>query len=98
MASQPNRKSVWGIWTLNFSNGCLESSVTGYQIPVYEMRDSASILNWIFQISEKTWASPKDLGDLITAIEEILGRNVCSGGKASIIDPKEKLRKYGVNI
>jgi hypothetical protein len=68
-----------------------------YQIPVDEMTNSASILDWIFQVQEKTWASSSDVGDLVGAIESILGRGVAGGGVDRPIDPKVALsRKYGI--
>lgn len=92
---------TWGRWTLNPSNACLETDITVsggpiYQVSVDDMKDSASILDWIYQIEEKTWASSQDVGDLVRAIVEILGRNVCGGGIDHPIDPKVPLtNRYG---
>lgn len=97
MASSPHTSS-WGRWTLNPNNACLETQNPTYQIPVDEMTSSASILDWIFQIQEKTWASSQDVGDLVEAVADILGRGVCGSGIDKTIDPKPFLRKYGVNI
>lgn len=90
--------SSWGIWTLNPNNACLETQNGTYQIPVDEMTNSASILDRILQIQEKTWASSKDVGDLSKAFADILGRGVCSRGIDKAIDPKPFLRRYGVKI
>jgi hypothetical protein len=98
MSPITSQRSVWGKWTLNPDNGCLETDNGAYQIPVDEMLDSASILDWIFQISEKTWATSEVVGDLVKAISDILGRGVCGGGINNPIDPKPSLRRYGVKI
>jgi hypothetical protein len=92
---------TWGRWTLNPSNACLETNITApvgpvYQIPVDEMKTSANVLDWIFQIHEKTWVSSQDVGELVNAIVEILGRGICSGGIDRPIDPKVPLaNRYG---
>lgn len=91
-------KSSWGSWTLNPNNACLETRNGTYQIPVNQMTNSASILDWIFQFSEKTWASSQDVGDLVEAVTDILGRGVCGGGIDKTIDPKPSLRVHGVKI
>lgn len=86
--------TTWGRWTFNPSNFCLETTIgaTGlYQIPVDEMINSASILDWIFQVSEKTWASSQDTGDLVKAIVDLLGRGVASGGVDHPLDAKARL-------
>jgi hypothetical protein len=94
----------WGNWKLNTKNACLEfndpkSNSMIYQVFVDEMTDSAQILDWIFQIEEKTWASSKDLGDLVSAVVEILGRSVASGGINHPIDPKVPLaNRFGIKF
>ena len=88
--------TTWGRWTFNPSNSCLETHITStalYQVDVEEMTNSASILDWIFQVSEKTWASSQDTGDLVKAIVELLGRGVASGGIDHPLDAKALLAK-----
>ena len=95
-------KTTWGNWTLNTNNACLEyvdprDGAMIYQIAVDEMKNSANILDWLFQVEEKTWASSEDLGNLVTAVSEILGRGVAGGGVDNPIDPREALaNKYGI--
>jgi hypothetical protein len=38
------------------------------------------ILDWVFQIEEKSWATPDDVGQLVKAIVDIFGRHVCGSG------------------
>lgn len=97
-------KTSWGNWTLNVTNACLEyvdpsSGSMFYQVDVDEMTTSAEILDWIFQIEEKTWASSAVVGDFVAAIAEILGREVAGGGVDRPIDPKIILTaNYGIKF
>jgi hypothetical protein len=36
-----------------------------YDIPLWEISNSAQILDWIYQIEEKTWAKPEEVYSLI---------------------------------
>lgn len=91
----------WGPWTLNTTNACLEYPLGAscYQIPVDEMTNSPQILDWIFQLNEKTWTSAADVGHFVEAVEEILGRHVAGSGIDHEIDPKKTLtNNYGIKF
>lgn len=93
--------TTWGGWTFNTTNACLEHPMgtSPYQVPVDEMTTSAEILDWIFQIEEKTWASSQVIGDFVAAIADILGRGVAGSGIDHPIDPKAILTaKYGIKF
>lgn len=92
--------TTWGRWTLNARTVCLETLISGttYEIPLDEMTDAAKVLDWVFQIEEKTWASNSDVGDLVTAIRSIFGRGFVGGGINNPLDPKPALRKLGCSI
>jgi hypothetical protein len=75
----------WGKWKLNIPDRCLEHR-TGpgqppYQVPIDGINNSSSMLDWIFQISSKTWATYKDISDLVSAFEDIFDpqSTLCSG-------------------
>ena len=94
---------TWGRWTFNPTTACLETEIfpggPTYQVLADEMKDSASILDWIYQIEEKTWASSQDVGDLVSAAVEIFGRGVCSRGTDHPINPKVILtNRYGCDF
>jgi hypothetical protein len=95
MAKAPQTK--FGRWTFNPTNGCLEIDLPSkYEVPIKNFTTSAEILDWIFQVSEKTWATAKDVGDLVRAAEHIFGRGVAGGGGDHPIDAKGILtQKYG---
>jgi hypothetical protein len=96
--------TTWGRWTLNTTNACLETTIapdTGAisQVPLDELNTSAATLDWIFQVQEKTWATPEDQGHLIDAIVEIFGRGVAGGGMDNPIDTKKILAdRYGITF
>jgi hypothetical protein len=89
-------KTNFGKWTFDRKNGLLvfyDENIPGfrYPIPLFEINRSAKILDWIYQVDEKTWAKTQDLYDLIQAFKYIFGREMCSGGIDRPFDPKELL-------
>lgn len=54
-----------------------------YEVDLEECNSSAQILDWIAQVSQKTWASREDIGYLVEALEEILclQGSFCGRGK-----------------
>lgn len=100
MASAP---TTWGHWTLNSATGTLDCTIPNttqvYDVPVYDLTDSAEILDWIFQVEEKSWATSEITGEFVEALRTILGRGVASMGKNNPIKPKAILAaKYGIII
>ena len=73
----------WGTW--RFDAELLTLTHFGryrYEIDLESCVDSAQVLDWVAQISRKTWATAKDVGGLVAALDALLdlqGR-VCSGG------------------
>lgn len=78
-----NRKlsGRWGDWKLTADRGALEYEPNGYYIEFYRMRTSAAVLDWIFQIEGKSWATPQVMADLLCAIRETVDpqATLCSG-------------------
>jgi hypothetical protein len=94
-------RSRCGPWTLDFRDGCLVYGRGGmeYFVALDEMVDSARILDWIFQVNDKSWASREDVGHLVEAIEDLLGRDVAGGGVDHPIAPKAALtQRYGISF
>ncbi len=62
-----------------------------YEIDLEEMTCSAEILDWIFQIQGKTWATPQVMYDLLKAIHILIHpqQNICSWGKDHRINVAE---------
>jgi len=60
------------------------------------IRDSAGLLDWIFQIEGKTWATARVTKDLLSAFDAIFSpqQHLCSGGGSKVIqNPKAFLKR-----
>lgn len=70
----------WGAWVFNPKNYTLGHATEGYEIDLDEINSSAAMLDWIFQILGKKWATAKVMHDLLQALDDILGpqANYCS--------------------
>ncbi|MDH7973576.1 hypothetical protein QH494_15400 [Sphingomonas sp. AR_OL41] len=98
--ARSRKQRGWGPWTIDLRDARLvyQRGEMEYFVPVDEMTDSAQILDWIFQVNEKSWASRDDVGHLVEAIEDMLGRDVAGGGVDQPIDPVKLLADaYGVS-
>ena len=88
-----------GPWRFDPASLCIDNVETGYYINLLELKDSAGVLDWIIQISHKTWASDSDLGKLVRLIDRILGlqENICGSGVDKWVDVKDLIerRKHG---
>lgn len=63
----PPRNNSWGNGRFVESNFTLVRA-DGYEVDLEDMKDSSRILDWIAQVSNKTWAEPTDIGHLVRAI------------------------------
>jgi len=91
----------WGNWELDAKRlrlSILWGSST-YWIDLTRIRNSAAMLDWIFQVEHKGWATEKDLADLLRALDDIFRpqENFCSQslstpGEGESIEPSEFLR------
>lgn len=63
-----------------------------YDFPLSECRDAASVLFWLGQVSDKYWASPKVLADLLAAFDALLGFKSMQGRRRN---PVPELKKFG---
>lgn len=67
------------------------ASHVSYEIDVEQMRTSAEVLDWIYQVAWKPWVKPIDVEPLLRLIWTILDpqRNLCSwGAEQGPIDSK----------
>jgi hypothetical protein len=53
-----------------------------YEVDLESINQSSALLDWIFQIGGKTWATARVTKDLLNALDDILHpqRYLCSGG------------------
>jgi hypothetical protein len=81
----------WGHWKLNRKAMALTLEIhPWYEIDLERIRDSAEMLDWIFQIFKKTWATPDIIYDVLNAFESIFEpqANLSSFGRNKEINPK----------
>lgn len=88
----------WGGWVLtdHESGPSLDFPEGTYEVALAECNSSAQILNWIFHLKEKTWATQQVMDDFLTAINDILEprANFCTGGLERKADGVVIARKY----
>lgn len=64
----------------------------GYEVDLERCTNSAQILDWIFQVNMKTWATPEVVKDLLDIISLVLEpqQNFCGMGigKSQKVDQK----------
>lgn len=85
----------WGNWRLDTERLRLTipSGSSTYYVDLASITDSASMLDWIFQIEHKGRITDKDLVDLLIALDDIFRpqTNLCSGSlsgtSGKTIDP-----------
>lgn len=61
-----------GKWRYRPENYTLTHSKYKYEIDIESCTSSEEILDWIFQIAGKTWATPSDIGNLVNALNALL--------------------------
>lgn len=80
-APPPAPRLSWGDWRFDPIGHTL--ACDGYEIDLEEIKSSAAILDWLFQVAGKSWATPQVLADLVEALDEVLDpqANFCSDGE-----------------
>src|SRR5262245_58869442 len=75
----------WGDWQLDAMTLTLvlQSGRHHYEVYLNEIRDSADMLDWIFQLRMKAWATNEIIGDLISAFEDLFRPQTTTVGEAS---------------
>lgn len=96
MAAKRNR-TKWGNWIYhpgNFTLECQDERGFIYEIDLDRCRTSAEVLDWIFQVQGKTWATAEIVKYLLEALDDLLTPQgtLCSFGVSSTINPREILR------
>ena len=95
----PAHGDKWGHWKFDAKNLVLtyfnDQGQSYYEINLESMTSSAQMLDWIFQVNMKTWASRKDIGDFVQALDDLFmpQANLCSGGVDKSLDASKFLHK-----
>jgi hypothetical protein len=76
----------WGPWVYRAHNLTLEwkGNPDQYYIDLESCTDASHVLDWLLQISHKGWASARDVGELLRALDELAGDlqgEVCPWGQ-----------------
>ena len=96
MAGDINDGFTWGDWHLDAKTLTLVLDSEGhhYEIPLGTMTDSAHMLDWIFQLSNKSWVTNEIRGDLLRALHDLFHpqASLCGEGHDKKLDAQAHLR------
>lgn len=88
-------------WTYDADNLTLNIKSPGgvYDVDLEQCNDAAEVLDWIVQVSHKTWVSREDVGLLVDALDELAGglglqEKVCPGGVNQKFDFGAHLKSF----
>jgi hypothetical protein len=86
----------WGDWHLDAKTLTLvlDSGGHHYEIRLGTMTDSAHMLDWIFQLSNKNWVTNEIRGDLLRALHDLFHpqASLCGEGHDKKLDAQAHLR------
>jgi hypothetical protein len=84
----------WGPWRYDAQRLTLEYGQERYEIDLEECDTAAEILDWICQVSQKSWCSPEDTGHLVDAFIALLDpqSHVCRSKSGRTVKAKTVLR------
>ena len=94
-------RTEWGAWRYRADNLTLELSDDAgrylYYLDLEHFKTSAEMLDMIFQVAGKTWATDKIIADMIHALDDLLApqANLCSSGMNKRIKPQKILLARG---
>jgi hypothetical protein len=76
------KRARWGKWRFNREAMTLTHDEHDYEVDLERMQASAAVLDWIFQVSAKNWATSEDIGDLVRALDLLVDpqATLCSRG------------------
>lgn len=65
-------REEWGQWHLDRANLTLQH-FNGYYVDLERCKSSASVLDWLCQVENKTWATADDVLELLRALGDLMG-------------------------
>lgn len=74
----PEDGDIWGRWVYRKAVRCLfiypyEHVENFYDVDLDTCKTPRAVMDWLLQLSEKTWATADDIGNLLLAIHDIVG-------------------------
>ena len=95
-------RTRWGNWFYFQKRFALtyQPEARSYSVDLDKCRNSAEVLDWMLQVTHKTWMTPKGACDFVQAITDVLypQGNICSGGTDKTIEPREVARSRGYTV
>jgi hypothetical protein len=94
----PTNGDRWGKWRFDAKLLDLVYEEDGreqYAVDLKDMDSSARMMDWVFQVNMKAWATREDVGNLIEALDDLFRpqATLCSGGADKRMNATEYLRK-----
>jgi hypothetical protein len=91
----------WGDWTLDAKQNLLvlDTEIKGrnhhYEVNLLNIKDSAHMLDWIFQLRPKAWVTNDVMGDLLNAFYDTFRPQtfLCGGGSDKKLDAASHLQR-----
>jgi hypothetical protein len=92
---EPDHGDRWGEWEYNNRTFVITHLGAKYDVDLERCATSAQMLDYIFQVAGKAWMTPKDLGDLVQALDDLLSPQgtLCSLTEDKKLDVKKHLLK-----
>ena len=90
---EPKKKCEWGDWKFDPKRLCLVTKNDchiAYEIDLEEIDSHYRLLDWIFHIQQKSWATPKVMSNLLCAFRDIFNPQSTREG----IDGRKLARNY----
>lgn len=105
LLAEPDRRSDWGPWQLDADTPALyiprtpEPGDDLYWLPLDSCVTSAAVLDWIFQVNAKTWATVEIRAGLLNALDDVLDpqSTICSFGQGSAL-PVDEIRARAADV
>lgn len=100
LLAAPVREKPFGCWVYDDALLVIRHEVNGYEIDLEKITSSASMLDWIFHVTDKLWCSPEDARDLLRILRKAFSPydTLCGGSMNGstgtlIADPANVIRK-----
>lgn len=86
---KPAHGDHWGRWTLNGEGEYWSLDTDGYYVPLHSIRTNAQMNDWVFQLAQKLWLTPEDLGHFVLALLDIFApqATMCGEGQDKQLAP-----------
>jgi len=71
-------KGPWGDWSYDSENNVFTCTARGseYHILLDQFYTPQGFISWLAQISEKSWGGANCLGDMVKAVDDVIGLRV----------------------